>query len=358
MPFFTNVIYDDGVKGALTEVSSPMTVANFEFTPTKYGKLYVTCGRIHWDNNIVMMSNGTPKWSAHNDDNKYLLSKIYENDIIKNEIYVSQDGTKDFTKLVDAVNSLPNFSKTQYTIYVKEGTYDLLNELGGDTFLNSINENSGNRNGLNLISKNVKIVGVGNVVLNMLIPDEKTTQYTAEKISAIECGYNVELENITINVQNCRYGIHDETGNNSNYTNSIHKFKNIKVKHLGNIAGVWQSTAAYASGTSSGCIYEFKDCIFISSDYLAWSMHNNENQAPITVSFDGNVFTGKYKFSGDTSSLSVKFGYYKTNTNFNKVFIKNCIASYNIGVRKEVSNVESDNVWTLYNFTDIETTIN
>lgn len=358
MPYFSNVIYDDNTKNSLTEISNPMTVANFEFTPIKCGKLYITCGKVHWDNNIVMMSNGTPKWSIHNNNNKYLDSKLYENDIIKNEIYVSNDGTGDFIKVVDAINSVPNFSKNQYIIYVKEGTYDLLSELGGDTFLNSINENSGNRNGLDLISKNVKIVGIGNVILNMLIPDEKTTQYTAEKISAIECAYNCELENLTINVQNCRYGIHDETGNNSNYANSIHKFKNIKVKHLGNREDVWQSTAAFAAGTSSGCIYEFKDCRFIASDYLAWSMHNNENQSPITVSFDGCVFNGRYQFNGDNFSLSVKFGYYKNNTNFNNVFIKNCIASYKIGVRKEISNVESDNVWNLYNFTDIETVVN
>lgn len=303
-----------------------------------------------------MLSNGTPKWSSHNDNNKYLNSKLFENDIIKNEIYVSLDGSKDFTSIVEAVNSIPDFSEEKYTIYIMEGTYNLLNELGGDTFLNAIDSSTSNRNGLNLISKNVKIVGIGSVILNMLIPDEKTNENTASKISALECAYNVELENITINAQNCRYAIHDETGNNSLYNNTLHKFKNVKVKHLGNKSGVWQNTAPYGCGTSSGCIYDFENCLFTTPNYLAWSMHNNENQKTVTVSFDGCVFNGRYIF--DTYSLSVKFGYYKENTDMNKVFIKNCISSYKIGVRPESASVTSDNVWQLYNFTDIDTVIN
>lgn len=35
MPYFTNIVYVDGSKNSLSDISSPMTVANFEFTPTK-----------------------------------------------------------------------------------------------------------------------------------------------------------------------------------------------------------------------------------------------------------------------------------------------------------------------------------
>ena len=81
-------------------------------------------------------------------------------------------------------------------------------------------------------------------------------------------------------------------------------------------------------------------------------MHNNDNQDSCKVTIDGCVFSGTYTF--DTDPLAVKFGYYGKNVNRNDIFIKNCqTASGKIGIRRETSSVDSDNVWDLHNFTDI-----
>lgn len=345
--YFTKIQYDDGSIAMLSESSNPVSVST-TWTPQKSGYLYVTITKPNYDAGLFGISNGPRKWQKYNENNSYIDN--YD-ELSQYEIVVKKDGTGDYTSLTQAVKSIPDFSDKQYTIKIYTGAYDLLAEAGGDSFLAAA-ETGGNRNGLSLINKNVRLVGVGNVVLNMIIPDEKTTTNTAQNISAIECAYHNELENITINGQNIRYVIHDETGNNAKYNNTIHRFKNCKFKHLGNKSGVWINVAAYAAGTSSGCQYEFDNCIFISPNYSAWSMHNNANQDSCKVTIDGCVFSGTYTF--DTEPLAVKFGYYGKNVNRNDIFIKNCqTASGKIGIRRETASVESDNVWDLHNFTDI-----
>lgn len=346
--YFSKIQYDDGSISMLSESSSPMSVST-PWTPQKSGYLYVTITKPNYDAGTFGISNGPRSWQKYNENNSYIDN--YD-ESSQYEIVVKKDGTGDYTSIVQAVKSIPDFSDKQYTIKIHTGTYDLLSELGGDSFLASA-ETGGNRNGLSLINKNVRLVGIGNVILNMLVPDSKTTSNTAQNISAIECAYHNELENITVNGQNIRYVIHDETGNSDKYANTIHRFKNCKFKHLGNKSGVWFNVAAYAAGTSSGCQYEFDNCIFISPSYSAWSMHNNANQESCKITIDGCVFSGTYTF--DTDPLAVKFGYYGKNTNKNDIFIKNCqIASGKIGIRRETSSVESDNAWDPHNFTDIQ----
>lgn len=345
--YFSKIQYDDGSIVMLSQSSSPMSVST-TWTPNQSGYLYVTVTKLNYDAGTFGISNGPRNWQKYNENNAYIDN---EGESSLYEIVVKKDGTGDYTSLTQAVKSVPDFSDKQYTIKIYTGTYDLLAEAGGDSFLATA-ETGGNRNGLSLINKNVRLVGVGNVILNMIIPDAKTTSNTAQNISAIECAYHNELENITVNGQNIRYVVHDETGNSANYNNTIHRFKNCKFKHLGNKSGVWFNVAAYAAGTSSGCRYEFENCIFISPSYSAWSMHNNANQESCKVNIDGCIFSGTYTF--DTEPLAVKFGYYGRNTNKNDIYIKNCqIVSGKIGIRKETASVDSDNVWDSHNFTDI-----
>ncbi|MFS1663356.1 hypothetical protein [Streptococcus sp. zg-JUN1979] len=343
--YFTKIQYDDGSIAMLSESSSPMSVST-PWTPVKSGMLYVTVTKSTYDSKKFGISNGPRKWTAYNDKNSYVdnydESRQYD-------LTVKKDGSGDFTSVTAAVNAIPDFSEKPYTITIYTGTYDLLAEAGGDSFLAKA-ESGGNRNGLSLINKNVRLVGLGSVILNMIIPDEKTTANTAQNISAIECAYHNELENITVNGQNIRYVVHDETGNSAKYNNTVHRFKNCKFKHLGNKSGVWINVAAYAAGTSSGCQYEFDNCIFISPTYCAWSMHNNSQQESCRISFDGCVFSGTYTF--DREPLAVKFGYYGRNTSQSDIFFKNCeLVRGNLGIRKETSSVASDNVWSAHNFT-------
>ena len=109
-------------------------------------------------------------------------------------------------------------------IYIFEGTYDIYNEMGGDTYFNSIDPTDKTSYDFNYWMTNVSIIGVGDVVLNM-----DMSNITNDKIrwlfSPINVKGNFLLENIKVNAINCRYAIHDESSDQ--YPNTTHKYKNV-----------------------------------------------------------------------------------------------------------------------------------
>lgn len=270
---------------------------------------------------------------------------------VTNVISVKKDGTGDFSKLKSAIESIKYSDETnKYVVKVYNGTYNLLEELGGKEYLYKITSTSSSRSGIK-IPDYCDVIGVGDVTIEYLPDDSISNYYTTAYISPFEVYGNTRIENIKINAKNCRYCIHDETNNNPMYNNSVHVYKNCIFTHLGNKIGTWGSPAAIASGTSGGCSYSYTDCIFNTKSWTPWSMHNNGNQDSIAITFDGCIF------NGESSEGSIRFGYYKKNTKRNRVFIKNSISTGNIIIRKEVTDVESDNVWDIYNFTDINVVV-
>lgn len=280
-----------------------------------------------------------------NDDINELKDNINEvkgdiNNLTTKVINVDKAGGGDYISLTDAVNSVDTGQKA--TIYIQPNNYDLLAELGGDTFLATI-DGTDNRKGISFKNKDIALIGIGNVNLSLEIPDAKLNVNIATCISAFEVYGNFSMENITLKVKNCRYAIHDESGNSWAYRYSNHKFKKCHVIHEGNI--MWGNPTPYGCGTGTGASYEFDDCIFESDgSHYAWTMHNNANQYSIKVSFNGCYFNGLY------DNKNIRFGYYGANTARNDIFVKNCILTDGIAVLLENTSVSSNNVWDIYNF--------
>lgn len=264
-----------------------------------------------------------------------------------NIIYVDQSGAGDFTTVKAALDSITNSnSNNRYEVRIRSGIYDILEELGGDAFLESITDKSNMRRGLD-VPNYTKIVGIGKVILNLLPADNKSDTNTTASISMFEVRGECELENLDIKVKNCRYAIHDEGSNAAAYRNMKHKYRNLKIQHLGNITGGWVSSAAIAHGSSSGCEYIYENCIMSSATYYPWSMHNYGNQSTQYIIFDGCSFDGAY------AGNSLKFGYYQKNSQDNYIFLKNMLATGGVKVMQESAQVESDNPWVFKNFTDL-----
>ena len=103
------------------------------------------------------------------------------------------------------------------------------------------------------------------------------------------------------------------------------------------------ATTTFGAGTGSGGEYNFTNCIF-EGNGSAFSMHNNADQNTNIVSFDGCYMNNK------AYGHSIGLGYLGSNTNRNRVFVKNCKYA-DIYVHQEGS-ASGDNVWDIYNFTD------
>ncbi len=283
------------------------------------------------------------------------------------KITVSKDDNSDFNTVFDAVKYANENANeiTPYDIYiidtnydkVYEGTsFDILSEMGGDAYLSTITNTTDNRKGMPL-NGYVNLIGIGKVKLYAHLNDNVTLAQSS-CFSVIDIFGECYCENITFEIKNGRYAVHDETLNKA--PNKTHKFKDCTFIHLGNAVGLWEYPHAYAMGSSGNCLYEYIDCIFNSSLSKGYSFdfHNNQNQEGIIVSLDGCVFIGKYY---DTD-YSAKFGFlgYAPCTGdpqkywscFSNIFLKNIISDGKIRVMPESSGV-CTNPYKIHNFTNV-----
>lgn len=175
-----------------------------------------------------------------------------------NEITVDVNGSGDFEKLQDAIESIVGNSKNnRFIIYIKEGEYDLAEGI-------TDGENDSSVIGLT-IPNWVTLKGLGNrenVVLKAKFINKM--QY----VSTLNFKETGAIENLTVTGENTRYVIHDDFARESN------GYKRI-VKHC-IIKGIttYYSTV-YGAGTGDGADWEFEDVVFDGSQVGANSRPAN-----------------------------------------------------------------------------------
>lgn len=288
-----------------------------DFTPSENGYLLITRRLI--DDSSKLILGGLSK--VHLLPNLDYGASAFESEIpfispvSKTDFTVKKDGSGDFTSLVTAINTVgEGTSDKPINIYVHSGTYDILTELGGDSWLQTVETTNSERLGI-VVPDYVNIIGVGDVRLQLEVPDDKTTANTAKRISLLNVWKHNTIKNLKMYVKNTRYVVHDET-NNSYHNNDV-RYIDCYLEHKGNKAGVWTSTQAYAAGTGSNGNYLFENCTFKSVS-IPFSMHDNENQ-------EGNVIKiRKCTFATGDAETAIRFGSHGQNTKMSYVTIENC----------------------------------
>lgn len=288
-----------------------------DFTPSENGYLLIT--RRLKDGPSKLILGGLSKSNLL--PNLDYGTSVIESEIpfispkTKTDFTVKKDGTGDFTSLVTAINTVgEGKSDNPINIYVYSGTYDILVELGGDTWLQTVETTNSERLGI-VVPDYINIIGIGDVRLQLEVPDEKTTANTAKRISLINVWKHNIIKNLKMYVKNTRYVVHDET-NNAYHNNDV-RYIDCYLEHKGNKPGVWASTQAYAAGTGSNGNYLFENCTFKSVS-IPFSMHDNANQDGNTIKLKKCTF-----ISGDTET-AIRFGSYGQNTKMSYVTIENC----------------------------------
>ena len=175
-----------------------------------------------------------------------------------NEITVDVNGSGDFEKLQDAIKSITsNSENNRFTIYIKEGEYDLAEGIADD-------ENDSSVIGLT-IPNWVTLKGLGNrenVILKAKFINKK--QY----VSTLNFNETGAIENLTVTGENTRYVIHDDFAREANgYKRSV---KHCILKGI----TTYYSTV-YGAGTGDGADWEFEDVIFDGSQVGANSKPAN-----------------------------------------------------------------------------------
>ena len=264
------------------DVSEP-----YIYTATEDCYLYLTYTGVH--DNIMVIENADkkPTFDLKFNEFKTIIENYnYEYDKYGNKINtitVKKDGTGDSTTIKGAIELCKNSSiDNQYEILIYDGEYNVIEELGGTTYLDSIMSMDGAYGGL-LLPDYVHLKGMGKSCDNVIITanveqysgfDFNTLDNAVTKISPLNLEKNNNIENLTIKAENCRYAVHDES--NNSYQDYIRKMKNVRAIHNGNQSKYsWTSTIAIGSGSGSGAIYEFENCTFEGS--LPYSIHDNTN---------------------------------------------------------------------------------
>ena len=260
-----------------------------------------------------------------NDDYIEKLTEKIESDNESKEFFVGyglDDNNRYFNHVVDCLYKVQETSGFK-TVHIRNGVYDILSELGGMTYINSKNTTDDTWRTVQPVITDSKIIGHGNVILNFNL--EPTTQEHYWLFSALNISGNCELENIEIHSSNCRYSIHDESGDD--YPNTYRKYKNVRCFNTNNQAagcGYSQNTNVYIDN----CQFE------TNGSQAGYSCHANNG---VKVIINNSVFKAS---SGSDLRISQNGG---IGTN-GRIYaeISNCFLPHGLSVRNEYNHSVPD----------------
>ena len=196
--------------------------------------------------------------------------------VMPEEYTVDLNGNGDYTSFTDCLVDLKDNDKEKI-IYIKAGVYDVFEEIGGATFAAQVEqerqEDPDNYSWFDcstVVPPNTKIIGIGEVVLEFKPTSSEITTQVMALLSPVNVIYDIYMENITIDCDNCRYGIHDDTGHISGLIETRHIYKNVKIIKARTDGGMSQ---AFGCGMQRSQYMEFDCCDFESPD-LPFSFHN------------------------------------------------------------------------------------
>lgn len=302
-----------------------LTYAGFLSNGFSNDAFYAMC-RIFtkYEANMRVKCINLPKWFKINADNH-------------EEYHVGE--CQEYTTFTACIRALKN-NKNIKTIYVHSGTYDIFQEIGGEEYTLSITSDAGDdwRSVCDVIPPNTHVIGLGKVIFNFLPNASQMTTASAHLISPINVSGSCTIENITINADNCRYGIHDETSGLEEFTGSVKRYKNVIVnkswtdKTLGN-------PIAYGCGFDNDMTFEFEQCQFNQLRNTAQgqsiAFHNRGNSSNTRINIKDCILTG--------TGHSIKFGALTDDANIHdKVFISGTYMENPI----EIINENSSNDYT------------
>ena len=198
---------------------------------------------------------------------------------------------KEYVNLRTALESITDSSENNtYTVLIHEGEYDIMSYYTDDEINNS--------SFIGLIKPPyVDLVGVGDNE-KIILKGELTSNFpstTRTRVSTLATKGTGKLENLTVSAKHLRYAVHDDY----NYTGLVRECINcvfIKYSSSGH-------PQAYGSGVWSGHKHIFEDCIFISEEGIAYSVHNNKG---FTVKASVELIS--CKFNSSVGENALRFG--------------------------------------------------
>lgn len=236
----------------------------------------------------------------------------------KREYTVGADG--DFTTFTGMLTALAN-DKSEKTVYVKSGTYNIFTEMGGAEYIAEVSPYASELEWTDVcpvVPPNTTIIGLGNVVLSWEpTAEQMINERTAFLFSPLNVMGNCTIENITVVAKNCRYTVHDETMGLPENDGARHHYKNCHFTLLSGSYGF----ILYGAGHNRLMDIRFDDCVFDSQNSaMIWSTHDWTTAANDNSTF---IFNNCVFISTKTDP-HVRFSSGDTVGRMDKVMFNNC----------------------------------
>lgn len=215
-------------------------------------------------------------------------SDNYSAYIVKRENIYHVGKDREFTSFIDCLKSLM-YKQEEKIIYVDAGVYDLFEEIGGNSYANSISPNAHWEDCNVFVPSNTKIIGLGNVIFNFRPTIEQIGNVADKLLSPINVSGDLYMENITINAENCRYCIHDDVSLHSEYANCVHEYVNVRLNKFYN-DGVGMSQAL-GGGIGYNQKMIFRNCV-MTAPINVFSYHDNSPTPKGSILLDGCAIYG------------------------------------------------------------------
>ena len=221
---------------------------------------------------------------------------------------VGADGDfESFTEMLVGLSS----DNSKKIVYIMPGVYDIFEEMGGAEWMATVDTSKNWRAMSNVVPPNTKIIGIGDVVLSWNPTDAEIIDGDhAFLFSPLNLSGSCEIENISIECSNCRYGIHDETSGLAQFNGITRKLKNVQIIYTPSTYG---AKYAYGAGHNKNSKYEFDNCLFSAGYGTSWSTHdwpatamekstfefhnclfvNNVNGTPASIRFSSTDTVGR-----------------------------------------------------------------
>lgn len=291
---------------------------------------------------VVSPTDGYLIANADSSDPHYIT---YIRSGLPDVVYVKPNATATetvFNTIVDAVDYANKQQNT--TIYVESGTYDIIDELGGNTYTENLSGTSSYAGGIKL-GNGTKIIGLGNGVKLTANYTAATNQVMTDRFSIFNIVGSFRLENLEFEVTNVRYCVHEDmvaltASERPDYYTG--EYINCTMTHNGSSSSTYNVPACIGGGTMNNSFHRIEGCVLTSpSGVNPCGYHNN-------ATTNNGVARVIMKDSYITNNGSIALTVYNSNTqvinaeiNNNKLgasIVNNSSGLYNV---KEWNNVTS-----------------
>lgn len=255
-------LFVDG-SGNISFFSNSDTYVDGSITPSVDGKVYISIpynSTTGIKDTAVFCDGELPEGRP---EGGYNVSINNEKDAKANVITVSLDGTKDFTSIKDAIDSITDASeKNPYIIKIYEGTYDVKQYYTNEQWA----VESTLFVGLS-VPDYVTLEGVGDRDAVIITGSDTTKR---NYISVLNLGNICCLKNLTIKSEMLRYAVHDDYSSNDS----------VGYRELENCAFIQEDgfyAQAYGAGFHDNDTIIMKSCVCETNadDGFSISFHNN-----------------------------------------------------------------------------------